>query len=153
MNIQEINQQKINENKKNIFSALSALNVEEVNASYSGYGDSGSINDITFWVKNKKTGKCDQVSDWKKICGKIPSISINLVENIWVSNQYETQQIEKEFEIYEAVETYLYQVLELKHPGWEIDAGSNGDFEFKVAENKINWNHCMMVEEHETSTL
>jgi hypothetical protein len=142
-----------NKNKKNIFSALSALKVEEINASYSGYGDSGSINDITFWVKNKKSGKCEQVSDWKKICGKIPKISVIITESTWSNPGYETKEIEKELEIYQAIETYLYDIIESRQPGWEIDAGASGDFHLIVAENKINWNHCMMIEQHETIIL
>lgn len=153
MNELEQLQDGITKNKKAIFSALSALNVGEVSASYSGSGDSGSINDITFWIKNKKTKKFEQVFDWKKICGKTPKITITEINHSWGSTQFQLESKEKELDIYEAVETYLYQVLESRHPGWEINAGSNGDFQFFVEDNKIDWSHCTMIEDYETSTL
>lgn len=51
------------------------------------------------------------------------------------------------------IEDWCYRQLENQHGGWEINEGSQGDFEFDVNKRVIYLNHINNIEENETDTL
>ena len=51
------------------------------------------------------------------------------------------------------VSDFCYQVLESNFGGWEINEGSQGNFQFNRVEKKIYWNHTNNIEENDSKTL
>jgi hypothetical protein len=128
-------------NKKIIFKALKVLKIKEVSIEYNGYGDSGQINDVLFYKTSDKPVNIDKLSNGLRLIGLKRSTG-------W--SPHSTQDYEDappDYTLNQAINDLCYELLEEKHPGWEINSGSDGTFTFTVSDEKIKWEHSDIVEE------
>jgi len=93
--------------------------VTVITASYSGYEDSGSIDDPQFE----------------------PSGALNLnapfdtKPHPWRANETMPRNVG------DIITDIFYQLLEDRHPGWEINDGSQGEFTWDITKDKISLEH------------
>lgn len=150
----EENREEISKNNKEIiFKVLRSLKIKEVIVYYSGYGDSGQIEDLTFYRSSKKPIQIQPLTRGLKISGLkscTGGYTINPNGGFGFTRSYEDKPTTSDLE--EVVRDFCYELLEDKHGGWEINSGSNGEFRFSVPENTIHWNHNDIIESTETSS-
>lgn len=108
-----------NVNKQVLFDILEKNNVESVFVHFDGSGDSGGIETI-------------EIS---------PEILTPLLEEtalgfVW-KEIYPAAAADDDVILREAIETMCYDLLRLKHQGWETNEGSFGNFDFDVKTKKI----------------
>lgn len=138
----------LSNNKKEIFLALSSLGISAVDVTYNGSGDSGSIDEIYFYDKK------DDLVDICKISDKEPLVSnIKRVPSRWGHNEEENDDNSTTVRLFDAIENFCYDTLEINVGGWEINAGGNGKFSFSVPKKKILWTHTELIEQSETKNI
>ena len=150
----EENREEIAKNNKEIiFKVLKSLKIKEVFVHYSGYGDSGQIDDLTFHRSAKKRIEIKPLTHGLVISGLkhcTGGYTINPSGGFGFTRSYEdrppTSDIEK------VIKDLCYDLLEERHGGWEINSGSNGHFHFVIPENTIRWDHHDIIESTETSS-
>ena len=150
----EENREEIAKNNKEIiFKVLKSLKIKEVCAYYSGYGDSGQIDDLTFYRSPKKSIQIKPLIHGLKISGLkhcIGGYIINPNGGFGFTRSYEDRPPTSDLE--EVIKDLCYDLLEERHGGWEINSGSNGVFRFNVPGNTIHWEHNDIIESTETSS-
>lgn len=93
--------------------------VTNIHADYSGYGDSGSID-------NPTTTPPKQIN-MDAPFGNMP--------HPWRPNETMSRTVG------EAITDIFYKLLEQSHPGWEINDGSQGEFDWDITTDKITLDH------------
>jgi hypothetical protein len=101
--------------KAMLFNALAAASVTAVVVSFDGYGDEGQI-------KNIEVKAGEQVV-------AMPAEHIELARAVWDKTAPECSTVS----VTDAVEHFVYVLLEKTHCGWENNDGAYGDFTFEVA--------------------
>jgi hypothetical protein len=102
---------------KEIFEKLTKFGVVSVIVSYSGSGDSGSIEEINCYAT-------------------LPDEFHNPTSDVLVwSTEMDLSGLENE------IEEVCYDHLEKEHDGWEINDGADGTFVFDVQNGTLNWFH------------
>lgn len=115
-------------NKKAILRALRDLGVKKVSICYSGSGDSGCIDHVSFDNNNADRDSTVVIED--------RSSKFDHASQSWIDSSTQS-----EVPIAQAVETFCYDLLEEKHGGWENGAGADGSFELDVDSGEITWTH------------
>jgi hypothetical protein len=106
-------------NKTAVFDALACTGITSVIVTFDGYGDSGQIASVTAYA------------------GKTPlEVAATLVE-IQQASYDATPLTAGQKPLPEAIEALCYDFLEQEHAGWEIEDGSDGQFEFNVPQRVI----------------
>lgn len=124
----------ITKNKLKLLKELKTkTNIKYVEVVYSGSGDSGAIDGVTFLDADQKTIKTKD----------IPSIYIkyDLLHNGYWSDTDVASCTQKESNLSEAIEDFCWSVLSHKKGGWEINDGSDGYFTFNVDEGTVVLSH------------
>jgi len=130
-------------NKQVLFDALVSLGVHTVDVEFSGYGDSGQIDEITAKDASKQEIKLPDT----------PTIVILTVEHesVRVGGCHSTSACEvckqgglhqNAYKVDEAIEAVCNGWLEEVHGGWENNEGAYGSFEFNVAERTVTLEFC-----------
>lgn len=100
-----------------LYAVLSKLGVRTLRAEYSGYGDSGCIENIRAFNRRE----CEV---------KLPStpVRLPLITTRFdpTTRSYRQCTEERLLPLNEAVEQWCYDILEERFPGWELDDGSSG---------------------------
>lgn len=92
--------------------------VTAITASYSGYSDSGSIDYPQFE----------------------PSGALNLNAPFDTKpHPWRADPIQRS--VGDIITDLFYDLLEMKHPGWEINDGSQGEFTWDITKDKISLEH------------
>ena len=112
-------QEALAPNKAALFDALAAANVETLVVTFDGCGDSGQIESVA-----AHTGEAEVA---------MPETAITIASPRGDGSGLDHRAMP----IAEAVETLVYDLLEIAHPGWEINEGSYGEFTFAVANREI----------------
>jgi len=107
-------------NKARLFGVLSAAGITTVTVTFDGYGDSGQIESI------EARSAADETLE-------LPSAPMDVVRPISSRGERETITVS----VPEAIETFVYDLLETAHGGWEDNEGSYGDFIFDVTHGRI----------------
>jgi hypothetical protein len=97
--------------KKALLPHLTALGVASVTVCFEGYGDSGSIEEVTYLGASNAEMPCPDATI--KIEGR------------------------DEMTLSSAIEELAYSALELHHPGWEINDGAHGELLIDVAKASV----------------
>lgn len=121
-NIQKENielQARTNVNKEVLFDVLKKNNVEVAIVTFNGSGDSGSIDNVELTPESTQ-----------------PLLEETAVGFSW-PNYAGLGNLNQNVLIKDAIETICYDLLRLKHQGWETNEGAHGTFEFVVKDNKI----------------
>jgi hypothetical protein len=142
----------VQKNKQKIFNFLSFCKVSNVYINYSGYGDSGAIDSVSFYSgsspEKEKEIKSSKIDSWPKISGLL-RYEGGFYGSIYNNDQGQ-QNIEDNITISEAIENFCYDILEFNHPGWEINSGSNGEIALDVRKKTIKLVHNEIIETTET---
>lgn len=111
-------------NLKELWNILESSGVTDITVIYSGCGDSGCVDDITFTPA-------------------APQILIPFTSTVgyYSAGKWEEKEVTKDITIEEFVKELCYELLTLHHPGWEINDGSSGTFTFNVKEKSIHLGH------------
>ena len=113
---------------------LKDLKVESFRVEYSGSGDSGEIEEISYKPNNLKI-KVD-VGTWKKFDQQ--------------SFEYKETNEPKSLETF--IEDFCYELLEDNHSGWEINEGQSGAIEWDIKENDLSHNYTTYIEHSESES-
>jgi hypothetical protein len=129
-------------NRAAVMEKLKALGVSSVTVNYDGMGDSGQIEDVTFYSS----------SDPVEI---MAGADIRQTRVSWLDHHtYRWPQPEptvSDKPLDEALEHLCYNYLEVHHDGWENNDGAEGEFAFDVAEGTVTLTHRERVTEFDTT--
>lgn len=106
---------------------LTALGVASVTVCFEGYGDSGSIEEVTYLDASNAGMPC-------------PEFMIEI-------------EGRDEMTLSSAIEELAYSALELHHPGWEINDGAHGELLIDVAKASVQLDcnlHYTAYDSHST---
>jgi hypothetical protein len=117
---------------------LRQLNITRVRCCYDGSGDSGQLDDPSFFCGD------DEVA-----VRSTPNLITTREFNSWIGGV--RQVVEKPTYLASGVLDFFYFHLELKHGGWEIDSGSEGEFDWDITNDKIAWQHRDRIESFEVT--
>lgn len=109
-----------------------------VEVNYDGFGDSGQINDICYYRSVDETMSS-------------PSIKTEYFrsEHRRIDENWEEILVAVEGNFSDLIEEMVYDFLETKFPGWEINEGSYGMITFK-ADGTGAFEHTIKIEETHT---
>jgi hypothetical protein len=132
MNFNEL----VKKNKLKIIKEIKTkTNIKFVEVSYSGAGDSGAIDQVTFFDST------ETVIPHKDI----PSIKIKYIETSYSLFSRDDDSVdsttEKEVCLPEALEDFCWDILSFKRGGWEINDGSEGYLKFDIDKGTLSLNH------------
>jgi hypothetical protein len=114
-----LNAELLSRNKATLFDALSAASITAVVVSFDGYGDEGQIRNI-------------EVKAGEQVVA-MPAEHIELARAVWDKTAPECSIVS----ITDAIEHFVYVLLDRTHCGWENNDGAYGDFIFDVAARTI----------------
>lgn len=110
--------------------------ITKVCAEYSGCGDSGQIDELTFF--HGTTGA--------PIEPEFPDDVLVKVKEYTHDGRFELVENERPLNE-DDVETMFYKALGMNCPGWEINEGSSGNILWDVENDKVKLNHSYYVPE------
>lgn len=118
------------ENLAAICRALEKEKVGSVVVTYDGSGDSGQVEQITYYDPDDK--------ELEEPEGKLEILKgkSTLSDGKWVETV-----VPKEVSLSEAIEGIAYAFLEIHSPGWENNEGAYGDLEILVKDRKATLTH------------
>jgi hypothetical protein len=125
---------RANENKEKILGKLKELGVTQVLVNYQGSGDSGDFENAEISEDDIKKGIAKDVLS-------LNTINILVSESAFKDGKWETTQHEKDVPLSVAIQDMTYDLLESRHPGWEINEGSDGEFLIDVEEGTVKLYH------------
>jgi len=121
-------------NKDAVFEALSRADLTHARVGFNGVGDQGQIE----WVSAERNSTPVD----------FPSVNVLFLEAERGRQELKTSEIDLRV----AIDHLCYGYLEEHHGGWEIDAGSFGEFVFDVAARIITFYFSERVEQVYDST-
>jgi hypothetical protein len=107
----------IESSKTALFDAFAAVGITSVEVSFDGCGDSGQIEDITAYVGSTVVVLGSTPMQFPKADSFPPPLAAGTLRD--------------------AIENFCFDLLEMTHPGWEINDGSSGHFTFDVGKRLI----------------
>ena len=107
-------------NKAALFDVLAAARITTVTVTFDGSGDSGQVEDIDAW-------RGDELAD-------LPPDEITIASACWGDPGFAARTMPVE----QAIEQLAYDLLSMKHGGWENNDGAYGEFTFDVATRVIS---------------
>ena len=112
---------------------LKTKGVDRITIEYSGYGDSGCIEDIQFIEQPRKIDAPGQVHPERIALSdhRLPGVSAESLR--WHEHDPPT--------VGDVLEDYAYQLLADRHGGWEINEGSRGDMCVNLKEGTVRHTH------------
>jgi hypothetical protein len=130
-------------NKECLFKHFRKIKAKQAEVSFDGSGDSGQIESLTIdgkhLVKNaKKNGIVE---------GFISHTCTTFLEDGGLQHGWNVK-----VPFYEAIEDYCYNILESEHGGWEINAGSFGEFVLDTQKGRLITTLSMNERYEETTT-
>jgi len=112
--------------KEELFATLRAAGVTEVTVRYDGYGDSGAIEEVIVLPESKPLlapVQAGTIQDWD------PNLKTYVDRPVFAST------------VEDLAENFVYDGLERRAPGWEINSGSYGEVVIDVTAGTIQWGH------------
>lgn len=128
--------QKANAARRTLIRELRAAGVKQVVVEFDGYGDSGSIEGVTF-KPNVENLEEREVAD----------TTFEITD--WVDGK--PKKVKRNKTIRELVDDVCYGILGAEHGGWEINEGAFGEFSIDVTNDAISLEYNRRVESVETS--
>ncbi len=129
---------------------LKELGVGLVTAEYSGGGDSGSVEDISFFLRGDTEVESpnedgEEVDPDVVVSIANPSRSYDLVSNRYVDDPV-TEESYKDASLRDVAQSLLFHLVDnAGHSGWEINEGGGGKLTFNV-DGEVTLEHCDYVE-------
>ena len=113
---------------ENFKKKLKELKVKSFSVEYSGCGDSGEINEISW--EPKKLNASINVGTWTR----------------WNNTTFEREETTDHKTLNQYIEDFCYDLLGDNHGGWEINEGQNGNITWNSKNNKIEHQYFTMIE-------
>ena len=117
------------------------LEFDEVEVGYSGSGDSGAIEDIDFFNKDKKT----LFTKYGGYAHEPQSVNIPKDSPLTDALKKDIHHNPTVCKLISYLEDITYDMLEERHGGWEINDGQEGTFTFTFENNSMQINHDYTV--------
>ena len=114
---------------ENFKKKLKELKVKSFSVEYSGCGDSGEINEIS-WEPKKLNASID-IGTWKK----------------WNTKTWEREETTEHKSLHDYIEDFCYDLLGDNHGGWEINEGQSGNIDWNSKDDVINHNYTQFIEQ------
>ena len=114
---------------ENFKKKLKELKVKSFEVQYSGSGDSGEINEIS-WTPKKLNASVD-VGTWKR----------------WNMKTLDHEYTTDHKSLHDYIEDFCYELLGDNHGGWEINEGQSGNIDWNSKDNTIRHEYVSLVEE------
>ena len=108
---------------------LKELKVKSFSVEYSGSGDSGEINEVSY--EPKKLNASIDVGTWTR----------------WNNTTLEQEKTTDHKSLKDYIEDFCYELLEDNHGGWEINEGQSGNIEWNSKDDVINHNYTQFIEQ------
>lgn len=108
-----------NVNKQVLFDILAKNNVEHLFVAFDGSGDSGGVDTVELSPENLN-----------------PLLEETALGFVW-KEIHPAAAADDNVILREAIEVMCYDLLRLKHQGWETNEGAFGTFEFDVKNKKV----------------
>ena len=122
-------------NKVDIFkNKLKELKIKSFRVEYSGSGDSGEIDEISYEPKDLKIEV--DVGTWKK----------------FDQQSFEYKETNEPKPLKDFIEDFCYELLEDNHGGWEINEGQSGAIEWDIKDNDLYHNYTTFIEHSENES-
>jgi hypothetical protein len=115
--------------REKIFSVARDIGARKIRVSYSGGGDSGSIDGVELLDEDDEPISDDPTVSVAKKVGKLEADGWREI--------IKTQVVS----LRAAVEEWCYDHLESRFGGWEINEGSQGEFVFRIPDDEIDHHH------------
>jgi hypothetical protein len=125
-------EEEIENNRQAIIKAMKDNWIAKATVEYAGSGDSGQIEGVSFDYRERNG--IDAMKD-------AVTVKVTEVSSRWEDGKFEQKKEEVEKELSAAIEDLCYDLLESKHPGWEINDGSSGQFTFDTKTGNIDLAH------------
>lgn len=125
-------------NKAQIFAPLKAAGIALVTVGYSGYGDSGQIDDMLATGPKAESGPGPKIA--------LPEAEVTLR----VPSFDDGNASERTFSLREAIEMLCWTLLETEHFGWVNNDGGEGTFTFDVGTEHIELQHTRFYTESDS---
>ena len=113
---------------------LKDLKIESFRVEYSGSGDSGEIDEISYEPKDLKIEV--DVGTWKK----------------FDQQSFEYKETNEPRPLKDFIEDFCYELLEDNHGGWEINEGQSGAIEWDIKDNDLSHNYTTYIEHSESES-
>tara|TARA_R100001086_G_C11779241_1_gene243157 strand:+ start:290 stop:742 length:453 start_codon:yes stop_codon:yes gene_type:complete len=114
---------------ENFKKKLKELKVKSFEVQYSGSGDSGEINEISY--EPKKLNASIDVGTWTR----------------WNNTTFEREETTDHKSLHDYIEDFCYDLLADNHGGWEINEGQSGNIDWNSKDNTIRHEYVSLVEE------
>ena len=114
---------------ENFKKKLKELKLKSFSVEYSGSGDSGEINEIS-WTPKKLNASVD-VGTWKR----------------WNMKTLDHEYTTDHKSLRDYIEDFCYDLLGDNHGGWEINEGQSGNIDWNSKDNTIRHEYVSLVEE------
>lgn len=116
-------------NARAVIEALRLAGVTSVSVAYSGMGDEGQAEEVTTEPEKEE------------VLAQTVRVIRQKREYVKSDNRWETRTEEVDGELEEALKEIVCDVLEERHPGWEINEGSRGLFTLTVVDGRFELDH------------
>jgi hypothetical protein len=127
-------QRRMNTARDMMMKALRDAEVQSVSVQFDGYGDSGSLEGITYLPSAE--GKAE-----------VPDTPHEVTE--WTQGG-KPKRVVRNYTLDELVSEACYGLLGAEHPGWEINEGSFGTFTINPATDAVSLTFNQRIESVET---
>ena len=108
---------------------LKELKVKSFSVEYSGSGDSGEIDEVSYEPK-KLNASIDMGTRTR-----------------WNNTTLEQEKTTDHKSLKDYIEDFCYELLEDNHGGWEINEGQSGNIEWNSKDDVINHNYTQFIEQ------
>ncbi len=116
---------------KNFARRLSVINVERIEMTYDGSGDSGD-SDVTFLVRRQTPPGHPMSNERPPIASQVDRVDSFSFRNMGIAAAAFT---------HEEFEQFCDALFELLPEGWEIDSGSFGEIAVDIVTDKVRISH------------
>ena len=109
-------------NRAALFAVLALAKIDSIAVEFDGCGDAGAIESVTPYAGGQAV--------------EFPAVRVE-IDRASCSEDIQTVSLS----LAEAFENLVYDILALKHPGWENNDGAFGELDFDVAAGTIGYTH------------
>jgi hypothetical protein len=127
---------------------FNSLEFDSVEVGYSGSGDSGAIEDIDFFNKDKNM----LFSKYAGYAHEPQSVTIPKDSALSDELKKDVHKNAVVCKLIGYLEDITYDMLEERHGGWEINDGQEGTFTFTFENNSMQINHDYTVFTYDSSS-
>lgn len=132
---------RITINKTALFDALDATGTEcEIHVEFDGHGDSGGVSDIVFYSEGNAVPAHEMLKSTLK--------PVKILVSTSFAKDGPFYQCVYEDTLESVVESIVYDMLNIHHPGWENNEGTYGECIFSQHHRTVELQYNVRYTEH-----